>query len=356
MSGLKILEIESSVSEAVKNCKLPEPLGFGAFRVPLMAQATYKDGRWSEVTIGPYAPITLDPSAKVFHYGQEIFEGMKCYKNDGQLALFRPMENQKRLNKSAERLSMPAIPEDIFLNAVASVCHHSAPLVPDGEGESLYLRPFVIATEEGLGLAASSEHLFLVIASPSGGYFSPGKVNVLIEREDCRAAKGGTGAAKCGGNYAGSLKSLIDSNKKGFQQNMWLDASEKKYIEELSGMNFFAVIEGELYTPALTDSILPGITRDSIIRLAKDAGYKVHEVPLDVDEIIEHIKSGRLSEMFACGTAAVLTPVSALGEADGTLYEAAQNYGPVSAQLREALVDIQRGRRKDPYEWVVAVP
>ena len=356
MTALKILGLDESVTKAINESKLPEPLGFGTFRVPIMATATYKDGAWSSIDLGAYGPIALDPCAKVLHYGQEIFEGMKCYKNAGELALFRPTMNHKRFNDSAKRLMMPEIPEELFMSAIASVCHHAKPLVPSGDGESLYIRPFMVATQPGLGLAASMEHLFVVVASPSGAFFSPGKVNVLIEREACRAAKGGTGAAKCGGNYAASLQNLVWAKEKGYQQNLWLDAEKKQYIEELSGMNFFAVIDSELYTPSLTDSILPGITRKSVIQLAQEMGYVVHEKPLAVDFVIESIQNGHLTEMFACGTAAVVSPVTALGEADGTLYEAPNLYGPVSKKLRTALVEIQRGLAKDPYGWVVAVP
>lgn len=356
MTQIKILPLDKSVTETIRNSQLPETLGFGSFRVPMMATSTFKDNQWSPVKLGPYEPISLDPCAQVLHYGQEIFEGMKCYHNKNGLSLFRPLENHKRFNKSADRLLMPQIPEDIFMTAIGNICHHSKSLAPGGDGESLYLRPFMIATQAGLGLAASTEHLFVVVASPSGAFFSPGKVNVLIEREACRAAKGGTGAAKCGGNYAGSLRNLIAAKEKGFQQNIWLDSEQKKYIEELSGMNFFAVIKGELYTPQLTDTILPGITRDSIITLARDLGYKVHELSLSIETVIQSIQDGTLSEMFACGTAAVLNPITALGEADGTLYEAPNLYGPVSKKLREALVNLQRGKSEDPYGWIIPVP
>lgn len=348
-----ILPISSTLATAIRDTQLPPTLGFGKVRTPIMVASQFRDGEWQPLTLRANEPIALDPAAKVLHYGQAIFEGMKAYKNAGRVVLFRPQENAKRFNQSAARLAMPALPENTFVSACLTMAHHLASLVPSGEGESLYLRPAMIATEVGLGLAAAKEYLFFVIATPSGKYFAPGKVHVLIERHDCRAAPGGTGAAKAAGNYAASLPSLLRSGAKNYQQNMWLDARNMKYIEELSGMNFFAVIDGELHTPALTDSILPGITRSSVIALARELGFVVHERPLAVDDVITDLKSGRCREMFACGTAAVVTPVAALGEEDGTLYPAPEEFGPVSQQIRQRLVAIQRCQEPGPEGWIV---
>ena len=357
MTKLMVHELSPQLKEAIQTFNLPNPLGFGQVSVPIMASCHYKNNSWGPLDIIEYAPISLDPSAKSLHYGQLIFEGMKCYRNhNDKLALFRPEQNWQRFNFSARRLAMPEVPEDIFMNGIASLCHHLKSLIPDGDGESLYLRPFMIATEPGLGLAVAKEYHFMVLGSPSGAYFSSSEVNVVIEREEARAAPGGTGSAKVAGNYAGSLKSLIRANELGYQQNMWLDAAKKQYIEELSGMNFFAVINDVLFTPKLTGTILPGITRDSLVDLAKDLDIEVKEVDLDIEDVIGHIKSGACTEMFACGTAAVITPVSALGEKDGTKYKVLHQYGPVSKKLRESLDAIQRQKSPDPREWVVAVP
>lgn len=351
-----ILPLEPKLSEAISRETLPEQLGFGHVKVAVMAHASYREGAWSPVKLKAYEPICMDPSAKALHYGQQVFEGMKCYKNGDELALFRPDLNWKRFNYSCHRLAMPEIPESLFMQAVASMCHHVKPLVPGGEGESLYIRPFAFASEPGLGLAVSKDYEFYVIVTPSGGYFSASEVHVLIERTDCRAAPGGTGAAKVAGNYAGSLKSLINSQQKGYQQNLWLDAEHKRYIEELSGMNVFSVINGELHTPKLSGTILPGVTRDSLICLGKAMGISVVEREMDIDELVAAIKDGSCTEMFACGTAAVLTPIAALGEADGTRYVLKESFGPLSQSLRKKLVDIQRQKDSDPYGWVVRVP
>lgn len=352
---VSILEISEHLKQAIKSYKLPESLGFGKVRTPLMVQSSYLDGGWGDLQVTDYQAIALDPSSKVFHYGQAIFEGLKAYRTGDRVTIFRPDQNAQRFAMSARRLSMPELPLSIFMTACATMAHSLRSLIPTGINDSLYLRPVMIATEPGLGLAAAKEYLFYVIASPSSGYFAPGDVHVLIERKDCRAAPGGTGFAKAAGNYAGSLQSLLKSNQKSFQQNMWLDAREKKYIEELSGMNFFAVVNGELYTPKLSDSILPGITRNSLICLAKEQGLKVNETSLEIDWVIEQLSSGMCSELFACGTAAVITPIAALGEDDGTLYHARESFGPIAQKLRQTLVDLQRGRIKDSHGWVLEI-
>ncbi len=356
MAKFNKLNLTPELQASIKDTELPENLGFGLVKVPAMVVASYVDGVWGEPEIAAYKPLVLDPSAKVFHYGQAIFEGMKAYSGrDGKPVLFRPHENIARFNKSAQRMAMPEIPNEIFIEALDALVGALKDLIPNKTGESLYLRPFMVATQPGLGLAPSANYLFMIIASPSGAYFSSDKVSVLVERKDCRAAPGGTGAAKVAGNYGGSIKSAIAAKALGYDQTLWLDAANRRYIEELSGMNFFAVVDGELFTPELTDSILPGVTRKSILELAHLSGYKTHEIRMDVDELIANIKSGACSELFACGTAAVLTPIAELGELDGTRYPVANSYGPVSRQLRETLVSIQEAGADAPEGWIYQI-
>lgn len=355
MTQYQRLELDQASKTALDDFKLPQDLGFGKAILPVMAISHYKNGSWSDAKLKIYEPLQLDPAARVLHYGQAIFEGMKAYNNEGKIALFRPDQNHKRFNISAERMAMPEIPFEIYMNAIDSLCSYADKFVPSGDGESLYLRPFMIASEPGLGLAAATEYLYMVIASPSGGYFAADKVNVLVERKACRAAPGGTGFAKAAGNYGGSIQAGNKANKLGYQQTMWLDAVEKRYVEELSGMNIFAVVNNKIYTPTLTDSILAGITRDSVMTLARHNGYEVEECSLDVNWLIEKIQSNECSEIFAVGTAAVVTPLSSLGEEDGTLYKIKEDFGPVSKLIKDSLVGIQRQTNDDPFNWVYEI-
>lgn len=353
MSNYERLSISDDLQKKVQEMSLPDELGFGLVRTPVMAISKFSNGSWSKPVLQPWEPIELDPSAKVLHYGQAIFEGMKAYKKEGgDPVLFRPLENFKRFNFSAKRMAMPEIDEQTFMSSVESIVACQKNLIPTNPGESLYLRPFMVASGLGIGLAPSTEYLFMVIASPSGSYFAADKVSVLIERNDCRAAPGGTGAAKAAGNYGGSIKSAMKAKSLGYHQTIWLDASTHKNIEELSGMNFFALVKGELYTPKLTDSILAGITRDSLIKLAQREGIKVHEVTLGIDDLISKIKDGSCTEMFACGTAAVITPISELGEEGGERYACEHAYGPISKMLREKLTGIQEKGEDAPEGWV----
>lgn len=347
----EILLASEAIRKQINELVIPSPIGFGKVKTPLMALAYFKDDAWSKVKIEPYGPISLDPSAKCLHYGQEIFEGLKCYKTSKGLSLFRPTMNHQRFNRSAKRMAMPEIPEEIFMSAVVSMCKNLEPKIPDQKDQSLYIRPTMIATESGLGLAAAKEYLFFVIASPAGSYFSSNKLDVLIERNDSRASPGGTGFAKAAGNYGGSLNSLIKAKNLGYQQTLFLNSRNKKSIEELSGMNFFAIINGEIYTPALTDSILAGITRESIIQLGRSLGYKVTETTLDIDELISQIKSEECTEIFSCGTAAVISSITALVEDSGEKYSVKFSQGPISAHLRSTLLDIQKCRAEIDYGW-----
>ena len=350
------VKIDPAISDSIKNFQLPENLGFGNVMAPVMASCVYENGKWGQLEIIPYGPISMYPNAKVLHYAQEIFEGMKAYRVGGLGPfIFRPEENHLRFNRSAERMAMPHIPIELFMKANLEVTAYSANFVPRRSGESLYLRPFMFATEEALGIKPSEKFRFMVIASPSGSYFSTGGLSVFIERHGARAFPGGTGYAKAGGNYAASLQSAIKTKQLGFVQTLWLDGRDKKYIEEMSGMNFFAVINNELHTPEINDSILEGITRKSIITLANEAGIKVVERKMDINLLIEDIKAERCTEAFACGTAAIIAPIDYLAEETGERFPLKDHEGKISLQLRESLLAIQEGRTPDKFKWIVSV-
>jgi branched-chain amino acid aminotransferase len=354
---MKKVEIHSEAVERVKKFEVNDTnLGFGKYVAPIMIQAVYDKGEWRDLSLLPYGPLQLDPCAKVLHYGQEIFEGMKVFRHpNDDIYMFRPEMNARRFNQSARRMAMPEVPEDMFLEACETICAYSKHLVPKRLGESLYLRPFMIATEVGMGIKPSNQFLFLIVASPSGSYFSGGAVKVYIERQEIRCAPGGIGFAKTGGNYAASLNSYAKTIELGCDQTMWLDAIEHKYIEEMSGMNFFAVINGELHTPALTDTILDGVTRRSVIAIAQSENIKVVERKLSIDELIESTRAGNCSEAFVCGTAAVIAPVSQLMDSDKTVLPMPNPQGKISMQLREKLVGIQAGRVDAPEGWLYKI-
>lgn len=350
------VKINPAIKDALAKFQLPEQLGFGQIMAPVMASCDYDNGKWGELEIIPYGPISMHPNAKVLHYAQEIFEGMKAYRFNGQGPfIFRPEENFLRFNRSAERMAMPHIPRDIFLQATFDVVAYCSKIVPMRTGESLYLRPFMFATEEALGIKPSEKFKFMVIASPSGSYFSAGGLSVLIERNSARAFPGGTGYAKAGGNYAASLLAAIKAKNMGYVQTLWLDGRERKYIEEMSGMNFFAVVDGALHTPELNDSILDGITRKSIIALASDIGINVIERKMDIEELIEDIKSQRCTEAFACGTAAIIAPIDFLAEESGEKFPFKYPEGQIGLKIRDALLSIQEGRSPDRYQWVCTI-
>ena len=349
--------IDPGLKEAIKNFHLPEPLGFGQVMAPVMASATYENGKWGALELLPYGPISMYPTAKVLHYAQEIFEGMKAYRVGGAGPfIFRADENHLRFNRSAERMAMPHVPKDLFLQAVFDVTAYSADFVPRRSGESLYIRPFMFASEESLGIKPAEKFKFMVVASPSGSYFTENVgLSVYIERENARAFPGGTGFAKTGGNYAAGLLAAIKTKNLGFVQTLWLDAMNKRYIEEMSGMNVFVVINNELHTSLLGDTVLDGITRKSLIKLASDLGYKVFERNIEIDELITAIKNGSCTEAFACGTAAIITPINYFGEADGERYPLHHPEGQISKILREKLLAIQEGRAADTYKWISTI-
>ena len=330
--------------------------GFGTHFSDHMVCVEWTEGEgWHSATIGPRVPIALDPAAAVLHYAQEIFEGMKAYvQADGGIALFRPEANAARFNASARRLAMPELPEALFVEAVRALALADRDWIPAGEGASLYLRPFMIATEAFLGVRPAKQYKFLVIASPAGNYFKSGAPAVSIWVSDyTRAAPGGTGAAKCGGNYAASLVPQAEALARGHDQVVFLDAAEHRWIEELGGMNLFFVFDdGSLVTPPLSGTILPGITRDALLALAREEGLTVREERYSIDQWRADAASGRLVETFACGTAAVVTPVGRVSGRDGDFTIGSGGPGQTTARLKERLVSIQRGSAPDPHGWV----
>lgn len=350
------IQVSEKAKNSIKNFTSPEKLGFGTVIAPVMAVCDYDNGQWGDVTVEAYEGITLDPTNKTLHYGQEIFEGMKAYFADKKGPfLFRPYENAKRFNSSAARMAMPSIPEEVYVESVKTVVELVKDFIPSQSGDSLYIRPFMFATEDSLGIKPSDKFKFMVVASPSSSYFSGGSIKVLVERERFRAFPGGTGAAKTGGNYAAGLLAQQQAKQKGFDQSMWLDAIGGKNIEELSGMNFFCVINGELYTPEVSDTILDGITRKSLIDLARANGLTVYEKSITIDDLITKIKSNECTEAFACGTAAVITPINLINDGAGVEASLKESFGPITKKLRSHLLDIQEGRVEGPDGWVVKV-
>lgn len=344
---------ENARIEALKNP------GFGTLFSDHMVTVDYLEGEgWHNATIGPRVPLSLDPAAAVLHYAQEIFEGMKAYKHpDGSMALFRPEENARRFNASAERMAMPHVPEDVFIKAVKELVRIDKGWFPTNEGGALYLRPFMIATEAFLGVRPAKQYKFIVIASPAGNYFRSGAPAVSLWISDyTRAAPGGTGAAKCGGNYAASLVPTREAFDRGHDQVLFLDAVEKKWIEELGGMNlFFVMDDGRVITPPLTGTILPGITRDSLIQLLREEGLNVAEEMYSIDQWQEDAESGRLLETMACGTAAVVTPVGKVVGETREFTVGSGGPGQITSKIREKLVGIQQGTVEDRHGWVTKV-
>ena len=331
--------------------------GFGRVFTDHMASVHYhEDKGWHDAKIIPRAPLSLDPATAVLHYAQEIFEGMKAYRlADGSMALFRPEENACRFNESARRMAMPELPDGLFVESVKALVRTDANWFPPVEGGAIYLRPFMFASEVFLGVKPSAEYRYLVIASPVGGYFKSGApaIKVWTSEHYTRAAPGGTGAAKCGGNYAASLIAQAEATRHECDQVVFLDAAERRWVEELGGMNlFFLFDDGSIITPPLGGTILPGITRDSIITLAKEAGLTVREEPYAIDQWEADAKSGKLTETFACGTAAVVTPVGKVAGVNGEFTIGAGGPGQLTEKLKSQLVAIQRGDAEDRHGWV----
>ncbi len=336
-----------------------QKLGFGKIFTDHMFVMNYTEGKgWHDARIVPFQNISLSPAAMVYHYGQEMFEGLKAYKGEnGEAYLFRPDMNAKRTNASNDRLVIPQLPVEDFVQAVSAVVDVDRDWIPTEPGTSLYIRPFIIATDEFLGVAPSKTYLFMVILSPSGAYYESGlaPVGIWIEDEYVRAVRGGIGYAKTGGNYAASLIAQQKAHDAGYSQVLWLDGVERKYIEEVGAMNIFFKIDGKVITPALNGSILPGITRNSVIELCKSWGYTVEERKISVDELIEAQKSGKLEEVFGTGTAAVISPVGKLRYVDDVMTIQDGQTGPLSLKLYETITGIQTGKIADDRSWRVKV-
>jgi branched-chain amino acid aminotransferase len=333
--------------------------GFGTAFSDHMVSIEWSEGLgWHDATVGPRGPIALDPAAAVLHYAQEIFEGLKAYRQaNGSIALFRPDANARRFNLSAQRLAMPELPEALFIESVRQIVTADRDWFPTVEGGSLYLRPFMIATEAFLGVRPAKQYKYLVIASPAGNYFKSGAPAVSIwVSEYTRAAPGGTGAAKCGGNYAASLVPQGEAMARGHDQVVFLDAEQHRFVEELGGMNLFYVFaDGTLLTPPLTGTILPGITRDSLLTLAREEGLTVREERYAIDQWREDAASGRLIECFACGTAAVVTPIGKVAGREGEFTIGSGGPGQLTQSLKARLVAIQRGEAPDPHGWMTTI-
>jgi branched-chain amino acid aminotransferase len=335
--------------------------GFGEVFTDHMITIRWDDGRgWHDARLEPYGPFTLDPATSVFHYAQEIFEGLKAYRTGGgEIVAFRPQANAARFNRSAARMAMPQLPAELFLKSLELLVGQDRDWVPTAPEHSLYLRPFMIATQRGLGVnRPSGSYLFAVIASPAASYFRDGvhPVTVWLSEDYTRAAPGGTGEAKCGGNYAASFAGQQQATLQGCDQVVWLDALEHRLVEEMGGMNLFFVYgsgpHARLVTPALTGTLLPGVTRDTLLKLGPDLGIPAEEAAISVAEWQSGCESGELTEVFACGTAAVITPVGRVKGPSGEWAVGDGNPGPVTMRLREELLGIQYGQRPDPYDWV----
>lgn len=347
-------------SDADREAILAAP-GFGKYFTDHMVRIDWTDADgWGPARVVPYGPLTLDPATSALHYGQEIFEGLKAYRQpDGSIATFRPDANAARFGRSANRLAMAQLPEDLFVGSLQALTEVDQAWVPTDPDESLYFRPFMIATEVGLGVnKPSSSYTYLLIASPAGAYFSGGvkPVKVWLSTEYTRAAPGGTGEAKCAGNYAAAFVAQAHATSQGCDQVVWLDAAEHRWVEEMGGMNLYFVYgsgpSARIVTPALTGTLLPGITRDSLLTLATELGYTAEEGKLSIDEWREGNASGAITEVFACGTAAVITPVGSVKSATGEWTVGDGSPGPISMQLREHLLALQTGQAEDAHGWM----
>ncbi|WP_369823675.1 branched-chain amino acid aminotransferase [Sporosarcina sp. P19] len=353
------LPMQIQLAQNKKEKPDPSTLVFGKSFTDHMLIIDYEEGKgWHNHRITPYAPLTLDPAAIVLHYGQTVFEGMKAYRSeDGTIRLFRPDQNMKRLNYSLDRLCMPRIDEENALYALNQLLQIEQDWIPTLEGTSLYIRPFVIATEAFLGVAPAKSYQFYMILSPVGSYYKEGihPVKILVENEFVRAAKGGTGSAKTAGNYASALKAQETADKQGYSQVLWLDSVERKYVEEVGSMNIFFKINGEVVTPAINGSILEGITRKSILQLLRHWNMPVAERQISMDEIRSAYESGELEEVFGTGTAAVISPVGELNWDGYKMIIANGETGELSTRLYNTLTNIQTGKEEDPFDWVYEI-
>ena len=330
-------------------------LGFGKYMTDYMFVMDWtKDKGWQDARIVPYGPIELDPSCVTLHYAQETFEGLKAYRReDGKIQLFRPEMNAKRMQVSNERLCMPKFPVDMFVEAVKALVRTEKDWVPSEKDTSLYIRPFMFATESALGVHMATAYKFMILACPVGAYYATGldPVKILVEDELVRAVKGGTGFTKCGGNYAGSILGQVKAEKMGYDQVLWLDGEQRKYVEEVGTMNIMFKIDGEIYTAPIEGTVLAGVTRDSMIHLLRDWGYKVNETRLSVDDLMKAGHDGKLEEVFGTGTAAVISPVGQLRYKDDEVVINDMKTGELTQKLYDTLTGIQWGRLEDKYGW-----
>ncbi len=345
----------AALEDKVRAALMVDP-GFGRVFTDHMVTIRWTEGQgWHDAQVRPREPFQMDPASAVLHYAQEIFEGLKAYRTgDGGVTMFRPEQNARRFNASARRLAMPELPEELFVQACEELIRIDQAWVPGGEG-SFYIRPFMFANEVFLGVKPASDFIFCVIACPVGAYFKGGAkpISIWVSEAYSRAGPGGTGAAKCGGNYAASLVAQAEAIRHGCDQVVFLDAAEHRWVEELGGMNlFFLFADGSVVTPPLNGSILPGITRDSVIQLLHGDGVRVEERPYAIDEWRADAQSGRLTEVFACGTAAVIAAVGEVRSSDGDFTIGNGGTGIRTEQLRDRLIAIQRGRAQDPGKWV----
>jgi branched-chain amino acid aminotransferase len=349
-SNIEIQHIEKSKIDSVDFDNLP----FGSVYSDHMFVCNFKNGEWQTPTIEPFAPISLDPSSKIFHYGQSIFEGMKAYKDaDGNKMLFRPLDNCKRLNKSAERLVIPQIPEDIFMDGLKKLLEVDSDWIPTNEGSSLYIRPFMFATGNGFHASPADEYKLIICTAPSGAYFA-GKVKVLIEEKFARAANGGVGFAKAGGNYAAQFYPTQLAIDRGYNQVIWTDDNTHQFIEEAGAMNIFIRINDTLITSPTSDRILDGITRKSILQIAEDNDIKTEVRKISVGEVVEAAQNGNLKEMFGAGTAAVISPIAGFGYKESD-FELPELENPFAQILKKKITDIQTNKTEDPYGWRVFI-
>lgn len=358
---IKLTPNPNPVADADREAKIAAG-GFGKYYTDNMVVINWSEADgWGDAELKAYGPISLDPATAVFHYGQEIFEGMKAYSQpDGSISLFRPDANAGRFARSAARLALPELPVEDFIETISTLVKQDRKWVPNKVGESLYIRPFMIATEVGLGVRPSNKAMYMLIATPAGAYFNAAvAVTVWISTEYVRAVIGGTGEAKCGGNYAASLVAQKQAATQGCDQVVWLDAIERRWVEEMGGMNlYFVKGSGKgatVITPKLTGTLLPGITRDSILAVAKDLGYKVEEKMISIDDWRDGVASGEITEIFACGTAAVVSAIGAAKSQFGTWTTGDGTPGPITKQIRETLLGIQHGTIADTRGWNVKV-
>ncbi len=353
-----MLDISVTRTEQPKQKPSEDNLGFAKHFTDHMFIMDYETGKgWHNERIVPYQNLSLDPASVVFHYAQEAFEGLKAYRgDDGNILLFRPECNAKRMNDTCERICMPPIPEEDFVQAVKTLVDIDSDWVPHAKDTNLYIRPFIFATDVGLGVHASDKYYFIIICAPSGAYYSEGinPVRIFVEDNYIRTAPGLTGAVKCGGNYAASIKSAHLATEKGFAQVLWLDGVEHKYVEEVGSMNIMFKIDGKIYTAALGDTVLPGVTRRSCIELCRDWGYEVIEAKLAIDDVMQASRDGKLEEVFGTGTAAVVSPVKELVYKDETAF-ISDKIGPLTQKLYDTLTGIQWGRIPDEKGWTVKV-